>query len=71
MIQFEIDDCRKKRLLEKFKNNCDNEIIFKCYKNKLELNCTYQTEIEEKIKLICEKAHIDEEETEWWIDLLD
>lgn len=72
MIQFEIDENKSQRLLNKFKNNCGNdEIIFKCYKNKLELNCGYSREIEHKIKQICDIAHADEPVVPWWVELLD
>ena len=74
MINFYIDDgCELSRLLTKFKNKCsdDDEVIFKCYKNKLELGCGYQKEIENKISNICEIAHKDENVIEWWVDLLD
>ena len=71
MIEFYIDDNKFNRLLEKFKNNCSDEIIFKCYKNKLELGCGYQKEIENKIEEICNVAHKDEYVPEWWVDLLD
>lgn len=72
MIQFYIDEKKFERLLSKFKNNCGNdEIIFKCYKNKLELNCGYSQEIEDKIKKICDVAHKDEPDVPWWVELLD
>lgn len=71
MIQFFIDENFFDRLLTKFKNKCSDEIIFKCYKNKLELGCGYQESIENKIQEICKIAHGDEYVPEWWIELLD
>ena len=71
MIYLKIDENKFNRLLAKFKNKCTNEIIFKCYKNKLEFNCFYQPIIENEISQICEIAHKDEPKIPWWIDLLD
>jgi hypothetical protein len=71
MVQFYIDDDVFTRLLTKFKNKCTNEIIFKCYKNKLELGCGYQKEIEKEIEKIYKIAHADEYVPEWWVELLD
>lgn len=72
MINFYVDDNDTfNRLLTKFKNKCSDEIIFKCYKNKLQLGCGYQEETEKKISKICKIAHKDEYVTAWWIELLD
>jgi hypothetical protein len=74
MIKFYVDDgCEFSRLLTKFKNKCsdDDEVIFKCYKNKLEFGCGYQKEIEKEIEKIYKIAHADEYVPEWWVELLD
>jgi hypothetical protein len=60
MIHFQIGEKKK------FTNA--DEIICKCYKNKLELNCIYQTEIENKINEISRK---NEPNIPWWVELLD
>lgn len=71
MIHFEIDENKNFRLFSKFQNKCPDSILCNCYKNKLELGCGYQNEIEDKIKQICEVAHSDEPVVPWWVDLLD
>ena len=49
-------------------DRCDGNIVLSnCYKNKLELGCTYNKSIEEKISKILG----DIEEYPWWVDLLD
>lgn len=50
------------KLVEIFKQKCDNPTIVKCYENKLLYGCTYHPSIEEKIK---------EDPPPWWIDHLD
>jgi hypothetical protein len=59
---------RNQRLLKEFMDRCDGNIVLSnCYKNKLELGCTYNKSIEEKISKILG----DIEEYPWWVDLLD
>jgi hypothetical protein len=59
---------RNHRLLKEFMDRCDGNIVLSnCYKNKLELGCTYNKSIEEKISKILG----DIEEYPWWVDLLD
>ena len=71
MIHFEIDENKNCRLFSKFQNECTDNILCNCYKNKLELGCGYKNEIENKIKQICKVAHSDEPVVPWWVDLLD
>ena len=48
MIHFEIDENKNCRLFSKFQNECTDNILCNCYKNKLELGCGYKNEIENK-----------------------
>lgn len=67
MSLFQMED-RNQRLLKDFMDRCDNNVVLSnCYKNKLELGCTYNKSIEEKILNILK----DIEEYPWWVDLLD
>ena len=54
MSLFQMVD-RNQRLLKEFMDKCDNNIVLSnCYKNKLELGCTYNKSVEQKISNIDE-----------------
>ena len=52
--------------LQDFRDVCTGDMIYTCYKNKLEFNCTYNNDIEQKIYETLNKI----EDTNW-IDLID
>ena len=75
MRLFEIDPDKNEKLFKKFetflkKRKLINEkVILNCYKNKIELNCGYGSDIHSVIiDIESEMADVD---PNWWIDLLD
>lgn len=58
------------RLVKKFELNCNNYQIIQCYKNKLEYNCKYNSDVENLISEI-ESNFIESEQLPWWLDLID
>ncbi len=62
-----------KQLVDTAKDNIqgDNKIaLLKCYQNRLELGCTYPTEIEKQVDKINESCEI-RLQVPWWLDLVD
>jgi len=50
---------------------CSNsETLVCCYKNVVELNCTYGSEIHQMIQSVLEIAD-DRDQPVWWVNLLD
>ena len=70
LFQLETTPSRNERLIKKFSEHCDKYSIIQCYKNKLEFNCKYSTDVEKIISDI-ESKFIESEQLPWWLNLLD
>ena len=60
-----MDEQKNSRLLKKFQKKTNETSLVRCYKNKLELGCSYIKEIEDQISKVCEVAHVDEHLPDW------
>lgn len=67
LFDIEKEPTLNQRLLKEFSKRCDNFAIVQCYKNKLELNCKYNIEVEELISKFSDGL----EELPWWLNLID
>lgn len=62
---FRVEQNENEHRLTKFKELCDNENLYRCYKNKLEYNCVYNDNIEKELKRFT--VHIEPD----WLNIID
>ena len=58
LFDIEKEPTLNQRLLKEFSKRCDNFAIVQCYKNKLELNCKYNIEVEEIISKFSDELDV-------------
>jgi len=67
---FKIGKNEKKKRIERFNELEDDKTLRQCYKNKIEIGCTYPQDVEDELKeldAIIQK----EDKTPWWVYIID
>lgn len=67
---FEVGENEKKKRIERFNQLEGNKTLRQCYKNKVEIGCTYPQHIEDKLKEL-DDIITKEDKTPWWVYIID